>query len=171
VITSAIPNSIAVLPFTNLSDDKQNEYFSDGISEELLTTLQKITALQVAARTSSFSFKGPMRPRRRSAAKLGVSHLVEGSVRKAGQTVRITARLSNASTGEQLWSDAYTRDLKDVFQRPERAGAKRSWSSFVRGCHNPRACLHKHRLWTPRQRKAAPGMPKRISSTCRVFTT
>jgi len=115
VITAASPNSIAVLPFANLSDDKQNEYFSDGISEELLTTLQKISALQVVARSSSFSFKGTNATAQEMGRKLGASHLVEGSVRKAGQTVRITARLSNASTGEQLWSDAYTRDLNDVF--------------------------------------------------------
>jgi TolB-like protein/Tfp pilus assembly protein PilF len=108
-------NSVAVLPFANLSDDKANEYFSDGISEELLTMLQKIPGLRVAARTSAFSFKGKTSTAQEIGEQLGVAHLVEGSVRKSGKSVRITARLSRASTGEQLWSDSYTRDLKDVF--------------------------------------------------------
>ena len=108
-------NSVAVLPFTNLSDDKANEYFSDGISEELLTVLQKIPGLRVAARMSAFSFKGKNATAQEIGEKLGVANLVEGSVRKSGKSVRITARLSRAATGEQLWSDSYTRDVKDVF--------------------------------------------------------
>jgi len=108
-------NTVAVLPFTNLSDDKANEYFSDGISEELLSVLQKIAGLRVAARLSAFSFKGTNATTQEIGEKLGVAHLVEGSVRKAGQSVRITVRLSRAATGEQLWSDSYTRDLQDVF--------------------------------------------------------
>ncbi|MEJ1970975.1 MAG: TIR domain-containing protein [Lacunisphaera sp.] len=107
--------SVAVLAFANLSDDKANEYFSDGISEELLTVLQKIPGLHVAARTSAFSFKGKDATAQEIGAKLGVATLVEGSVRKAGSSVRITARLSRAATGEQLWSESYTRDLQDVF--------------------------------------------------------
>src|SRR4029077_2181883 len=108
-------NSVAVLPFDNLSGDKDNEYFSDGISEELLTVLQKIPGLHVAARTSAFSFKDKNASAQEIGRNLGVANLVEGSVRKADQTVRITARLSRAATGEQLWSESYTRDLKDVF--------------------------------------------------------
>jgi TolB-like protein len=108
-------NSVAVLPFSNLSDDKANEYFSDGISEELLSVLQKIPGLRVAARMSAFSFKGKNATAQEIGEKLGVANLVEGSVRKSGKTVRITVRLSRAATGEQLWSDSYTRDLKDVF--------------------------------------------------------
>jgi adenylate cyclase len=108
-------NSIAVLPFVNLSDDKGSEYFSDGVSEELLTVLQKIPGLHVAARTSAFSFKGKNATAQEIGQKLGVAHLVEGSVRKAGDSVRIAARLSRADTGEELWSENYTRDLKDVF--------------------------------------------------------
>ena len=108
-------NSVAVLPFTNLSDDKANEYFSDGVSEELLTVLQKIPGLRVAARMSAFSFKGKNSTAQEIGEKLGVANLVEGSVRKSGKTVRITARLTRAATGEQLWSDSYSRDLKDVF--------------------------------------------------------
>jgi len=107
--------SVGVLAFANLSDDKANEYFSDGISEELLTVLQKIPGLRVAARISAFSFKGKNATAQEIGAMLGVAHLVEGSVRRAGTQVRITARLSRAATGEQLWSESYTRELKDIF--------------------------------------------------------
>jgi len=107
--------SVAVLPFVNLSDDKGSEYFSDGVSEELLTVLQKIPGMHVAARTSAFSFKGKNATAQEIGQKLGVAHLVEGSVRKAGDTVRIAARLTRADTGQELWSENYTRDLKDVF--------------------------------------------------------
>ncbi len=107
--------SVAVLAFANLSDDKGSEYFSDGISEELLTVLQKIPGLHVAARTSAFSFKGKDATAQEIGEKLGVAHLVEGSVRKAGDMVRIAARLTQANTGEEIWSENYTRDLKDVF--------------------------------------------------------
>jgi TolB-like protein/Tfp pilus assembly protein PilF len=107
--------SVAVLAFANLSDDKGSEYFSDGISEELLTVLQKIPGLHVAARTSAFSFKGKNATAQEIGQKLGVARLVEGSVRKAGDSVRIAARLTQADTGEQQWSENYTRNLKDVF--------------------------------------------------------
>src|SRR6516165_3313437 len=109
------PKSVAVLAFDNLSDDKESEYFSDGISEELLTVLQKIPGLHVAARTSAFSFKGKNVTAQEIGDKLGVAHLVEGSVRKAGDMVRIAARLTQANTGEEQWSENYTRNLKDVF--------------------------------------------------------
>src|SRR6202045_1772776 len=116
--TTAAPitnKSVAVLAFANLSDDKGSEYFSDGISEELLTVLQKIPGLHVAARTSAFSFKGKNATAQEIGQKLGVVHLVEGSVRKAGDVVRIAARLTQANTGEEQWSENYTRNLKDVF--------------------------------------------------------
>src|ERR1043166_1050251 len=115
--SNAAPNekSVAVLAFANLSDDKGSEYFSDGISEELLTVLQKIPGLTVAARTSAFSFKGKNVTAQEIGQKLGVAHLVEGSVRKAGDVVRIAARLTQANTGEEQWSENYTRNLKDVF--------------------------------------------------------
>ena len=107
--------SVAVLPFVNLSDDKGSEYFSDGVSEELLTVLQKIPGMHVAARTSAFSFKGKNATAQEIGQRLGVAHLVEGSVRKSGDAVRIAARLTRADTGEELWSENYTRNLKDVF--------------------------------------------------------
>ncbi|MBI2813209.1 MAG: TIR domain-containing protein [Opitutae bacterium] len=111
--------SVAVLAFANLSDDKANEYFSDGISEELLTVLQKIPGLHVAARTSAFSFKGKNATAQEIGEKLGVATLVEGSVQKSGRRVKVTARLSRVATGEELWSRSYTRELKDAFALQE----------------------------------------------------
>src|SRR6266480_2995942 len=113
--SAANAKSVAVLAFANLSDDKGSEYFSDGISEELLTVLQKIPGLRVAARTSAFSFKGKNATAQEIGQKLGVANLVEGSVRRSGESVRIAARLTRADTGEELWSENFTRDLKDVF--------------------------------------------------------
>jgi len=113
--TTPDQKSVAVLAFVNMSDDKGSEYFSDGVSEELLTVLQKIPGLHVAARTSAFSFKGKNATAQEIGQKLGVAHLVDGSVRKAGDSVRIAARLTRADTGQELWSENYTRDLKDVF--------------------------------------------------------
>jgi len=113
--SAADPKSVAVLPFVNLSDDKGSEYFSDGVSEELLTVLQKIPGMHVAARTSAFSFKGKNATAQEIGQKLGVAYLVDGSVRKSGEAVRIAARLARADTGEELWSENFTRNLKDVF--------------------------------------------------------
>jgi TolB-like protein/tetratricopeptide (TPR) repeat protein len=107
--------SLAVLAFANLSDDKTNEFFSDGISEELLNVLAKVPGLKVSARTSAFSFKGKDTPVPEIARTLGVAYVVEGSVRRAGDKVRITAQLVKASDGFRVWSDTFTRDLKDVF--------------------------------------------------------
>jgi len=108
--------SIAVLPFVNMSSDEEQEYFSDGLSEELLNLLAKIPGLQVAARTSSFSFKGQNLEVPEIAARLGVAHVLEGSVRKAGSQVRITAQLIKADDGFHLWSETYDRTLDNIFQ-------------------------------------------------------
>jgi TolB-like protein/Tfp pilus assembly protein PilF len=107
--------SVAVLPFSNLSDDRSNEYFSDGISEELLNVLARVPGLRVAARTSSFYFKGRSVPVAAIAQELGVAYLVEGSVRQAGQRVRITVKLIKAADGFPVWSDAFERELKDIY--------------------------------------------------------
>jgi len=107
--------SVAVLAFANLSDDKNNEYFSDGISEELLNVLAKIPNLKVSARTSAFYFKGKEVPIPEIAKQLGVAYVVEGSVRRQGDKVRITAQLIKADGGFHVWSDTFTRDLKDIF--------------------------------------------------------
>lgn len=107
--------SVAVLPFVNLSSDPEQEYFSDGISEELLNVLAQIPALRVAARTSSFQFKGDNRDISDIAEVLKVNHVLEGSVRKAGTRLRITAQLIEAQSGYHLWSETYDRELEDVF--------------------------------------------------------
>lgn len=107
--------SIAVLPFVNMSSDAENEYFSDGLSEELLNGLAKIEGMQVAGRTSSFSFKGKNEDLRVVAEQLGVKHILEGSVRKDGNTLRITAQLIQADNGFHLWSETYDREIESVF--------------------------------------------------------
>src|SRR5437879_6370829 len=118
--TSASPaavsnKSIAVLPFVNMSADKGDEYLSDGVSEELIAALSKITGLQVKARTSSFAFKGKNEDIQKIGELLHVSHLLEGSVARAGNKLRITAQLIQASDGNHLWSDTYDRELQDIF--------------------------------------------------------
>ena len=107
--------SIAVLPFVNISSDKEQEYFSDGITEEILNSLASVKQLKVAGRTSSFAFKGQNQDIRRIGDLLGVNHILEGSVRKSGTTVRITAQLVQVEDGFHLWSDTYDRELVDVF--------------------------------------------------------
>jgi TolB-like protein/lipoprotein NlpI len=114
--TTPIPgNSIAVLPFTNESDDKKQDYFADGIAEDLLNLLTEVQPLRVAARTSSFAFKGKDLGIAEIAARLHVANVLEGSVRKAGDEVRITAQLVRASDGYQIWSHSYDRKLDDIF--------------------------------------------------------
>ena len=112
---AAPEKSIAVLPFVNMSGDPENEYFSDGISEEILNALAKVDDLKVAGRTSSFAFKGENQDLRRIGEALGVQHILEGSVRKAGHTVRITAQLIQVEDGFHLWSETYDRQLTNVF--------------------------------------------------------
>ena len=112
---AAAERSIAVLPFVNMSSDPEQEYFSDGISEEILNVLSAIPDLRVAARTSSFKFKGMNEDIADIARQLRVSHVLEGSVRKAGSQLRITAQLIEAESGFHLWSETYDRRLEDVF--------------------------------------------------------
>ena len=114
--TAASDKSIAVLPFVDMSEKHDQEYFSDGLSEELIDQLSHIADLKVIARTSSFAFKGKNEDMRTIAAQLGVANLLEGSVRKAGMELRITAQLIRASDGVHLWSQTYERKLTDVFK-------------------------------------------------------
>ncbi|HEX7270786.1 MAG TPA: tetratricopeptide repeat protein, partial [Casimicrobiaceae bacterium] len=107
--------SIAVLPFVNMSRDEENEYFADGLSEELLNVLAKIRGLRVASRTSAFSFKGKGVDIPTVAQKLNVATILEGSVRKSGKRVRITAQLIEVASDSHLWSDTYDRELDDIF--------------------------------------------------------
>ncbi len=107
--------AIAVLPFTNMSDDSEQEYFSDGISEDIITALSKLRWFLVIARNSSFIYKGKSVHLKRIADELGVGYVVEGSVRKAGDRVRITAQLNDVATGSHIWAERYDRSLADVF--------------------------------------------------------
>ena len=107
--------SIAVLPFNNMSDDKQQEYFSDGISEDIITDLSKISGLIVISRNSSFTYKGKSVNAQQIGQELRVRYLLEGSVRKAGGQVRINAQLIDASSGHHLWADRYDSDMSDIF--------------------------------------------------------
>jgi len=114
----AIPTdaSIAVLPFANMSGDPADEYFSDGLAEELLNSLTRIDGLKVAARTTSFQYKGRTGDVSEIAQRLRVAHILEGSVRRSGSRVRVTAQLIKASDGYHLWSESYDRELQDIFE-------------------------------------------------------
>jgi len=112
-------NSIAVMPFVNISADSEQEYFCDGLTEELINALSRISDLRVVARTSAFAFKGGGQDVRKVGRKLDVRTVLEGSVRKAGNNLRITAQLINVMDGYHLWSEKYDRELKDVFKIQE----------------------------------------------------
>jgi len=112
--------SIAVLPFTNMSDDPEQEYFSDGITDDVITDLSKISGLFVIARNSTFTYKGKPVKVQQVAEDLGVRYVLEGSVRKAGETVRISAQLIDATTGHHLWADRYDGNLGDIFTLQDR---------------------------------------------------
>ena len=109
------PIAICVLPFVNLSDDSEQEYFSDGITEDIITDLSKISALEVVARNSAFTFKGKVVDAKEVARTMDVTHVLEGSVRKAGNRIRISAQLVAGDTGRHLWAERYDRDLTDIF--------------------------------------------------------
>ena len=113
--TAAKRQSICVLPFQNMSGDPEQEYFSDGISEDIITDLSKVSALSVVARNTAFTFKGQSVDVKDVAQTLGVDHVLEGSVRKAGNRVRITAQLIDGKKGDHLWADRFDRDLTDIF--------------------------------------------------------
>jgi TolB-like protein len=107
--------SIAVLPFANMSGDKEQEYFSDGLAEEIINALVKLPGLKVIARTSAFAFKGQNIDIRKIAETLGVTSVLEGSVRRSGNRIRVTAQLITAADGTHLWSERYDREMADVF--------------------------------------------------------
>jgi TolB-like protein len=117
LLSNELPaKSIAVLPFVNMSSDKEQDYFSDGLSEELLNQLAQIPQLRVIARTSSFSFKGKEVDVATIAKALNVANVLEGSVRKSDNTLRITAQLVRTSDSSNLWSQTYERQITDVFK-------------------------------------------------------
>jgi serine/threonine protein kinase/TolB-like protein len=136
--------SIVVLPFVDMSEKKDQEYFSDGLSEELIELLGKTPGLRVIPRTSSFYFKGRAETLETIAAQLRVANVLEGSVRKAGNRLRVTAQLIRADTSEQLWSETYDRDLRDVFKvQDEIAGAVVSALQFKLAPGQQAASLHR----------------------------
>jgi adenylate cyclase len=114
--TQAIHASMCVLPFVNMSGEPEQEYFSDGISEDIITDLSNVSALSIVARNTSFMFKGQSLDVKEVAEKLGVTHVLEGSVRKAGNRVRITAQLIDGAKGDHVWAARYDRDLTDIFE-------------------------------------------------------
>src|SRR3984957_13818759 len=114
--TAAPENSIAVLPFTNLGGEPENDYFSDGLAEEILNALGQVEALRVSARSSAFSFRGKTTDIAVIAGKLRVANVLEGSVRRAGQRIRVTIQLVDARTGFQIWSERYDRQMEDIFE-------------------------------------------------------
>jgi serine/threonine protein kinase len=160
--------SIAVLPFENMSGDKENEYFSDGLAEEIINLLARIRGLRVIARTSAFAFKGKHEDVRRIAHALGVTNVLEGSVRKSSNRIRVTAQLINAADGSQVWSERYDCELADVFAVQDEIAAAitaafqvtlSSSSTPVRR-HTPNypayenylRALHESQRWTPESR-------------------
>jgi adenylate cyclase len=114
-VPQSVNPSIAVLPFTNISGDKEQEYFSDGVTENIITDLSKVAGLLVKSRTSTKRYRGKTLEIQQVSGELGVRYIVEGSVRKAANRVRITAQLIDASTGNQIWGERYDRDLQDIF--------------------------------------------------------
>src|SRR5262249_9557103 len=112
---TAVSDSIVVLPFLNMSSDPENDYFADGITAEIIDSLAQIPQLRVVARTSAFSFKGKHIDLRVVGEQLQARNVLEGSVRRAGNRLRITAQLVNAANGYHLWSERYDREIKDVF--------------------------------------------------------
>ncbi len=142
VTTMADRAAIAVLPFANMSTDPENEYFSDGITEEVINAIAEIPGLRVTARTSAFQFKGKEYDIREIGRKLSVSTILEGSVRKAGNRVRVTAQLINVADGYHLWSERFDRDLEDVFAIQDEislAIAERLKSEFAPAASQPTA--------------------------------
>jgi len=128
--------SIAVLPFANVSADKENEYFADGLAEEIINALSHVPGLKVIARTSAFAFKGRNEDVREIARILGVSNVLEGGVRRAGDRIRVTAQLIAAVDGSQVWSDRYDRLMVDVFAVQDEIAGPSHWRS--RGGSRPR---------------------------------
>jgi len=123
-IKAGSDKSIAVLPFVNMSADPENEYFSDGISEEILNSLTHVEGIQVTARTSSFSFKGKNEDVREIGTKLGVSSILEGTVRRSGKKMRINVQLINTADGYHIWSEVYDSELEDIFQVQDEIATK-----------------------------------------------
>ena len=142
--------TIVVFPFTNTSNDPENEYFSDGLTEEIISDLAKVKALSVISRTSSMQLKGTRKDVRTIGRELGVGHVVEGSVRKAGQSLRITAQLIDASSDANLWSEKYSGAMNDVFEVQERVASEIVRALNVTLTSDERALLAERPIDDPR---------------------
>ena len=148
--------SICVLPFSNMSGEPEQEYFSDGISEDIITDLSKVSALAVTARNTAFTFKGKHVDIAQVARQLKVSHVLEGSVRKAGQRVRISAQLIDGATGSHVWAERYDRDLNDIFSLQDEI------SQAIVAAHEAQAAAARKRR---RSSSAARATPRPTSSS------
>jgi len=146
VAATASPSSIAVLPFLNMSGDKEQEYFADGLTEELLNALARNPGLRVTGRTSSFQFKGRNEDLRLIGQKLNVATLLEGSVRKVGNRVRITTQLVSAADGFHLWSESYDRELKDIFAVQDEISRSIATALQVELLHTPAATARRGKV-------------------------
>ncbi len=143
-------HSILVLPFANTSNDPDQEYFSDGIAEDIITDLSKISALSVVARNTAFTFKGQAVDVSEISERLGVSHVVEGSVRKAGNRLRINAQLVDGATGHPVWADRFDRDLTDIFALQDEITQAIVAALKVRLVPDERAAIHARSTDNPR---------------------
>jgi TolB-like protein len=176
-VAVASAKSIAVLPLTNESGDKDQQYFSDGLSEDLITALSQSAGLNVIGRNSSFQFRDSKGDSKTIAAKLGVLHLLEGSVRRAGDIVRVSAELINTTDGSKLWSQRYDRPYKNLFALQEDitqsvVGALKTklLASDIAAIRVARPGLRSARQW-PRRNEGVPVSqePARRSAICRVL--
>jgi len=169
--------SVAVLPFANMSGDKAQEYFSDGITEDIITDLSKVTGLFVIARTSTNRYKGTSVDVRQIARELGVRYIVEGSVRKAAGKVRITAQLIDAKTGNHVWAERYDRDLKDVFaiqddvaeQIVSKLAVKLTADEKARIAHIPTDNAEAYDFYLRGVATVLPPRPKNLAAAAKLF--
>jgi TolB-like protein len=164
--------SLAVMPFANLSRDPENEYFSDGLAEEILNALSGVTELRVAARSSSFYFKGRTTELQEIAQRLRVAHVVEGSVRRVGNRLRVTAQLVDVRNGFQLWSEGYDRELADVFEIQDeiaRAIAGRLKVALLGGARRPTSNLEAYELYLRGRHEWAQRTPTSVRTAVQYF--
>lgn len=167
--------SVAVLPFVNLTEDKENEYFSDGLADEVINALTRIPGLRVTARTSSFAFRGKEQDVREIGARLGAAALLEGSVRKFSNRVRVSAQLVSAGDGYHLWSESYDRELADIFAIQD--DIARSIALALRIQLAPRPLVERttedqeaYKLWLKGRYAAAQFLPETIANAREYFT-
>ena len=151
---NVLPHSLAVLPFANMSDDPEQEYFSDGVTEDIITDLSLIPGLFVIARNSSFTYKGKSVDLRRLGEDLGVRYVLEGSVRKSGNAVRVTAQLIEAASGHPLWAKKYDRDLENVFAVQDELTREIVTALDVELVSGERGRYQRSRVDTPEAREA-----------------